>query len=87
MSARRVWKPVDKRTVVDHDDADFKTRVSDIVMKYGEVAISHPRDRAVARKVQQSIQHIVYAAGYSKNWETTVMDDPTTCLADPKEFM
>ncbi len=81
----RPWEPADRKTVVDHNDDNFKARVSDVVTRFGEVAITQPGNGAAARKVQQEMQHIAYAAGYSKNWQTTVVEDPLYIRGRPKQ--
>ena len=72
----RPWELADRRIIVDHDDADFTARVVEVLTGFGEVAITKTGSKAADRRIQQIMQRSAYAAGYSQNWETTIVEDP-----------
>ena len=61
---------------MDHADFDFAAKVVSVLSRFGEVAITRTGTKAADRRTQQIVQHIAYAAGYSRNWETTIVKDP-----------
>lgn len=78
----RPWDPANRQTIVDNDDSDLTTKAVDVLSQFGEVARTKTGRRAADRKIQQTVQHIAYAAGYSQNWETTIVKTLTAYAED-----
>lgn len=76
MAKKRTWATPDPATIVDHGDAHLNARVSEVVARHGEIAVTYPASQQDARRLQRRVQKLAYDAGYRFNWVSTIVDDP-----------
>jgi len=85
MAKKRTWGTPDPAIIVDHDDPRFDARVSEVVARHGEIAVTYPANREDARRLQQRVQHLAYKAGYNRNFVSTVVDDTDYVRGEPRD--